>query len=157
MMQLKKYRKGPVGVLADLYLMEIEKIKFLMDRLHDEYFLLEINPNSESDFQSVRNIMTHVIRSGYSYANQIRKRFGENYFIPTISINHVGEVNELLDQMYRYTLEALENKWHLNDYELGDIIIKTGWGICDMEGLLEHAVMYIMRHHFQILKLEGRS
>ncbi|MFZ1226882.1 MAG: hypothetical protein WAQ83_02675, partial [Saprospiraceae bacterium] len=59
--------------------------------------------------------------------------------------------------MYRYTLEALENKWHLNDYELGDIIIKTGWGICDMEGLLEHAVMHIMRHHFQILKLEGRS
>lgn len=76
-MQLKNYRKGPVGVLADLYLMEIEKIKFLMDRLHDEYFLLEINPNSESDFQSVRNIMTHVIRSGYSYANQIRKRFGK--------------------------------------------------------------------------------
>ena len=156
-MQLKNYRKGPVGALADLYFIEIEKIKLLFEHLDNDFFLKEINFISESDFQSVRNIMTHVVRSGYSYANHIRKRFGENYFIPTIVINNVGEFSVLLDQMYRYTLESLENKWHLNDYELGDIIIKTGWGICDMEVLLEHAVMHIMRHHFQILKLEGRS
>jgi len=156
-MQLKNYRKGPVGALADLYFIEIEKIKLLFEHLDNDFFLKEINSISESDFQSVRNIMTHVVRSGYSYANHIRKRFGENYFIPTIVINNVGEVSVLLDQMYRYTLESLENKWHLNDEDLCNIIIKTGWTICDMEALLEHAVMHVMRHHFQITKIvEGK-
>ena len=152
-MLTNNYRPGPVGALADLYAIELSHLKDLMSVIDEERFIKIINPDIPEDFRSIKNIMTHVVRSGYSYANHIRKRFNENYFIPTLRIDHRDQINVQLDQMFRYTLETLDNKWHLNDDDLGNTIIKTGWGVSDMEGLLEHAVMHIIRHRFQITKI----
>jgi len=49
--------------------------------------------------------------------------------------------------------DHLEGRWELSNEEIRKIVIKTGWGnVLDPEGLLEHAVLHIMRHHRQILR-----
>lgn len=147
------YKTGPVGALTDLYEIELNKLKSILSTLDELTFSSIKNPHASADYVSIRSIMIHVVQSGYAYANYIRKRFNENYFVPTLHIDSVGDVITNLDQMFRYTLESLENKFHFNDDDLANIIIKTGWNICDMEGLLEHAVMHIIRHRFQLEKL----
>ena len=148
-----EFKTGPVGALTDLYERELASLKGVLAAIEESTFSQVLNAYAPDDFISVRSIMTHVVKSGFSYANHIRKRFNENYFIPTLHINTVADVINNLDQMFRYTQETLENKYHLTDDDLGNIIIKTGWGVCDLEALLEHAIMHIIRHRFQIEKL----
>ncbi len=147
------YRKGPMGAMTDLYEREITDLNHLLKDVDEVLFIKTINEQAESDFHSIRNIMEHVIRSGFSYANYIRKRFGHNYFIPTVQINTPEEAIIQTGQMFRYTLETFEDKWHLTDEDLMNTIIKTTWSMYDMEGIIEHAIVHILRHSLQIEKM----
>lgn len=149
----KNFRPGPIGALTDIYERVLIDMAEMLKGMDEELFTAILNEDADEDFRSMRNIMVHVIRSGYSYANYIRKTFGENYFIPTVHIDHLHHAIEQLGQVFRYMLETLEGKWEMTEDEMTKVVISTSWSIYDMEGLYEHAIVHIKRHQLQIEKM----
>ncbi|MCX2681414.1 DinB family protein [Galbibacter sp. EGI 63066] len=149
----KTYRKGAIGALTDEYEKALEELKTLLIKIPDAEFIKVYNKEVDTDFQSVRNIVLHIIRSGYVYANHIRKRFGNNYVVPEIETTKTEQGIFELDKMFEYTVETFEDKWLLTDDELMNTIIKTSWTTYDLEAIIEHSIVHILRHRLQIEKM----
>ena len=149
----KLYRKGAIGALTDEYEKALDELKNLLLKIPDSEFQKVYNKKTAVDFQSVRNIVLHMINSGYVYANHIRKRFGNSYNVPKIEIKKTEEGILKLNEMFEYTVETLEDKWHLTYTELMNTIIKTSWSTYDLEAMIEHAIVHILRHRLQIEKM----
>ena len=105
------YRKGAIGALTDEYEKALDELKAILLKISDDKFI-EVNEKSlGQDFQSVRNIILHIISSGYVYANHIRKRFGNNYIIPELEVNSSEQGIIKLNEMFEYTVETFQDKW----------------------------------------------
>lgn len=149
----KTYRKGAIGALTDEYEKALEELKVLLIKIPDDKFKEVYNKEADTDFRSIKNIVSHVIRSGYVYANHIRKRFRNNYVVPGIEIIKTEEGISELNKMFDYTVETFEDKWLLTYDELMNTIIKTSWTTYDLEAIIEHAIVHILRHRLQIEKM----
>lgn len=149
----KTYRKGAIGALTDEYEKALIELKTVLVQIPNDAFLKVYNKEVDTDFQSIRNLVFHMVNSGYVYANHIRKRFGNNYLVPTIEITNTEQGIASLDAMFTYTVEAFEDKWLLTETELMNTIIKTSWTTYDLEALIEHAIVHILRHRLQIQKM----
>ena len=149
----KTYRKGAIGALTDEYEKALIELKTLLLQIPDVEFKKVNNKEADIDFQSVRNLVLHITRSGYVYANYIRKRFGNSYTVPEVEITKTAQGIFKLDEMFEYTVETFEDKWLLTDDELMNTIIKTSWTTYDLEAIIEHAIVHILRHRLQIEKM----
>ncbi|WCO00254.1 DinB family protein [Psychroserpens ponticola] len=149
----RTFRKGAIGALTDEYEKALNELKALLLQVPDAEFQKVYNEKTAVDFQSVRNIVLHMINSGYGYANYIRKRFGNNYVVLKIEIETTEQGITELEKMFEYTVETFENKWHLTYRELMNTIIKTSWTTYDLEAIIEHAIVHILRHRLQIEKM----
>ena len=146
-------RKGAIGALTDEYEKALNELKDLLLQIPDAEFQKVYNEKTDIDFQSVRNLVLHIISSGYVYANHIRKRFGNSYIVPEIEITKTEQGIFELDKMFEYTVETFEDKWLLTYDELMNTIIKTSWTTYDLEAIIEHAIVHILRHRLQIEKM----
>ncbi len=153
----KIYRKGPLGALMDEYEKAMEEYKIKIAQLSDADFVKIVDPNTEDpDCRSAQTICQHVIASGYGYANYIRSRFNQPIELKhyELSPETATQTCEELDKMIGYTVATLEDKWDIPDAKLGNYLIKSRWGtIYDVEQLLEHAVLHVLRHRRQIERL----
>ena len=122
-------------------------------QIPDAEFQKVYNEKTDVDFQSIRNIVLHLVNSGYGYANYIRKRFGNSYDVPKIEIIKTEQGILKLDKMFEYTVATFKDKWHLSYNELMHTIIKTSWSTYDLESIIEHAIVHILRHRLQIEKM----
>ena len=148
----KVYRPGAIGALTDEYEKALNELKTLLGEITDDQFSAIADSSVKEDFQSPRSIVTHVVKAGYSYANYIRKRFGNTIYKNEITINSIHEAFLQLDKMFHYTVETFEDKWLLTDDDLLNTIIKTSWTTYDLEAIIEHSIVHILRHRLQIEK-----
>ena len=148
----KNYRKGAVGALMDEYERAASELKILLNKIPPEDFVKVVDRDTkDEDCRSVQTIMNHVVRAGYGYSNYIRKEFGINPTTPVFQITSAPEAVSHFDQMLEYTVQTLEGKWEMTDEEINKMKIDTRWRTTlDMEALLEHAVVHILRHRRQI-------
>jgi len=149
----KTYRKGAIGALTDEYEKALDELKVILLKISDDKFKRINEKASAQDFQSIRNIILHIISSGYVYANHIRKRFEDDYIIPELEVNSTEQGVFKLNEMFEYTVETFQDKWLLTDEELLNTIIKTSWTTYDLEALIEHSIVHILRHRLQIEKM----
>ncbi|MCP4121289.1 MAG: DinB family protein [Bacteroidetes bacterium] len=152
-----KYRNGPVGALMDEYERAAEELIHVLQSVNAEDFIRVVDTDTEDiDCRSIQTIMNHVIRAGYGYANYIRKQYGDDLVKRSTDYNLTSPPDAIrkLKLMLAYTLETLENKWDITDEEVIKNIIHTSWGQdYDMEQLLEHAIVHVLRHRRQIERL----
>jgi len=148
----KNYRKGAVGALMDEYERAAAELKSILNKISAEDFVKIVDPDTkDEDCRSVQTIMNHVVRAGYGYSNYLRKEFGINSDNPVYQINNAPEAISHFERMLEYTVQTLEGKWEMPDEEMNKIKIITRWGATlDMETLLEHAIVHILRHRRQI-------
>lgn len=130
------------------------EIRDLIGRMREEDFARLVDAETEDeDCRSAQTIMRHVVRAGYGYANYLREAFSipaETY--PNKFFSH-EETSAQIDQMLQYMVETLEGRWEISDEEYAATSIKTRWGVVyDIEQLLEHAVVHVLRHRRQIEK-----
>jgi uncharacterized damage-inducible protein DinB len=111
------------------------------------------------DFQSIQTTLTHIISSGYAYAGYIRKlkKINDNRPGKVLRLS-VAEYQEDLKNLIAYTNQTFET---IEDDELEefdeDKKIKTSWGqVYDIEQMMEHAVVHVLRHRRQIEKFKKR-
>jgi len=162
MKKSRKYRdNGAIGALLDEYEKSINELKEVILNVTTNHLvhIADIETKDE-DCKSIQTILSHVVRSGYNYVVVIRKWLGEEIdYRKNELLNSVAEYNIALDRMFAYN-EALFNdypKMQLREYD-PDKKIHVRWGQkYDVEQLLEHAILHILRHRRQIERLKEKT
>ena len=155
MLQSKKeYRSGPLGSLMDEYERALGELKILLGSLSENDYIRISNPSSpDPDCLSVQTIMRHVVSAGYGYAVNIRTAIGVEGKRTDIKEIPQSEVLTMVDDMFEYSLKTFDGRWDMGEEEMYTTIIKTSWSEYDIDSMLEHAVVHILRHRRQIEKL----
>ena len=154
----KVYRNGPVGALVDEYERASAELAGILKAIDDADFeLVRDTKTSDEDCRSIQTIMSHVVRSGYGYANRARKALSvpvEPYVFRMLSRS---EVLPQLDSMLAYTARTFDDRWHYTNDQILDVQIESQWGPENLEQLLEHAIVHILRHRRQIERFLAAS
>ena len=150
----KSYRSGAIGALMDEYERAALELARLVEQIPDDDFMRVVDSQTkDEDCRSVQTIMSHVVRAAYGYADYIRGQLSIASTRPQPELLSREESLEQLDAALRYTIETLDGRWEMSGEEISGIVIKTRWGaVYDLEGLLEHAIVQILRHRRQIEK-----
>ena len=150
----KNYRKGGIGAVMDEYERAADEFKNLIGIISDSDFVKIVDPETkDDDCRSVQTIVSHVTNSGFGYANYIRDWFEIPKSSPERKLLSRYDFVERFDKMLTYTSETLEGKWEYSDEEVMKVKMIVRWGPqYDLEQLLEHAVVHILRHRRQIEK-----
>lgn len=148
----KSYRKGAVGALMDEYERAGEELARLILRLSDAEFeaVWDLQTKDE-DCRSIQTVMHHVVTSGYSYALYLREALSEPGTRPQIQFGKRTESVEQLEAMLAYTAATLEGRWEMPNEQTTAARIQSRWGQAyNLEQMLEHAIVHILRHRRQI-------
>ena len=151
-----RHSSGAIRAILDEYQRVINDLKLTIKDITPTQLATIIDNNTDDEnCVSIQSIMAHVVGSGYSYAVYIR----ELKQIPGVRPDKVkrADVKEYLtdlDKVFEYTCETFEtiHDSDLEEFEPGKKIL-TKWGqVYDIEQLMEHAIVHILRHRRQIEK-----
>ncbi|HEX8736202.1 MAG TPA: DinB family protein [Pyrinomonadaceae bacterium] len=150
----KIFRTGAVGAMLDEYERAALELQSLLREIgEDEFTRIADAETLDEDCRSIQTVSRHVVMAGYSYANYIRAQFSiPAEPVPREIISH-AEIGWAIDKMLAYTGETLDGKWEMTEDEISKIVINSSWGVTyDLEQLLEHAIVHVLRHRRQIEK-----
>jgi uncharacterized damage-inducible protein DinB len=144
--------------LMDEYERAAAELRRVVEQIPDEEFARVVDSQTkDEDSRSVQTIMSHVVGAGYSYADYIRELFSVAPGRPPYRLLSRRESLEQLDAALAYTAQALEGRWEMSEKEITGTVIRSSWGVVyDMEQLLEHAIVHVLRHRRQIEKFRSR-
>lgn len=148
----RTYRSGAVGALLDEYERAASELLAIIDSINDSEFELVRDPHtSDEHCRSVQTIMSHVVHSGFGYANSIRKACSMPEEDSTFRILSRSESTAGLVRMMKYTADTLNDKFGFTDDQMMAVKMVNAWGqTYDMEQRLEHAIVHILRHRRQV-------
>ena len=150
--QLPTRRPGAVGALMDEYERACGTLIRTLQGVAEVDFTRVVDRETKDDAcRSIQTIVGHVLASGYGYADYIRTSFGINKNSPPPTLPCIEEFPESLRKMLQYAETTLEGRWEIDDEEIAAIRMRVRWGTTyDLEQLLEHAIVHILRHRRQI-------
>ncbi|HLF33486.1 MAG TPA: DinB family protein [Cyclobacteriaceae bacterium] len=163
---MKNYisRTGAIGALLDEYERAIDDLKSIIQNISVKKLAAVVDDQTkDEDCRSVQTILTHVVGSGYNYALVMdRLKHPGLTYRDKIPRNEPGEYLKDLDMVFQYTEKVLGQ---FTDMEIEETDnskkILTRWNQWyDIEQLIEHAIVHILRHRRQIekfmIRLEDR-
>lgn len=155
---MKTYRSGGVGAMMDEYDRAASDLTSIVTGISDEEFeRVRDAKTNDPNCRSIQTIMNHVIGSGYGYADYIRKAFEVPSERPPASLLDRTQSLEGFKWMLEYTVRTLEGRWTYSDEQTGAVRIDSRWGVqYDMEQMLEHAIVHVLRHRRQVERFLGR-
>ena len=154
-----KFRTGAIGALMDEYERAAIELKNLIEIISESDFEKIIDPDTnDEDCRSVKTIISHVINSGYSYSNYIRDWYSITKNSPERRLYSKKEFAIEFNKMLAYASDTLDGKWEISDQEIQKAKMIVRWGPqYDLEQLLEHAIVHILRHRRQIEKFVSKD
>lgn len=156
----KTYRSGAIGALMDEYERAASDLKGLVEQIPDDEFTRVVDTQTQDeDCRSAQTIMSHVVRAAYGYADYIREQLSIESSRPQPRLLTRRESLEQLEAALEYTVQTLDGRWEMSAEEISGVVIKTRWGpVYDAEGLMEHAIVHLLRHRRQLEKFiwQGR-
>lgn len=150
----KTYRSGAVGALMDEYERAAAALSRLVEQIPEDDFVRVVDSRTtDDDCRSAQTIMSHVVRAAYGYADYVRECFSIASARPQNRPLSRRESLEQLDAALEYTAQTLEGRWGMSDEEIKGAVINSSWGVVyDIEQMLEHAIVHVLRHRRQIEK-----
>ncbi|MBO9201748.1 MULTISPECIES: DinB family protein [Niastella] len=152
----KNYRPGAIGALLDEYERAIDDLKAVIANINDTLLTKIIDPDTaDENCRSIQTILSHVVHSGYGYATSIHNLKDHNLtrraksFHPTVQEYLID-----LTKVFSFTEKVL-SEFKDDELEQFDtaLKIKAGWGqVYDIEQMMEHAIVHILRHRRQLEK-----
>ena len=154
---MKAFREnGAVGALLDEYERAIIDLHdVLVEISHDQFLTVVDSQTDDPDCRSIQTILTHLVRSGYTYALEIKKSQGEEIqYRSKELLETIPLYQRALKTMFQFTEQVF------NDYpdlpieqkdEDKKFIVRWGQKY-DVEQLMEHAIVHVLRHRRQIEK-----
>jgi len=150
---IKKHRHGAVGALLDIYEHTISDFKNVIKEIPDNVLVEIIDPQTtDENCKSIQSILSHVVHAGFGYATNIHNLKGNKIERPTKTFHlTIKEYLEDLDNVIIYT-ESIFKEINDHDLEQFDTLkIKSSWGQWyDIEQMMEHAIVHVMRHQRQL-------
>lgn len=158
-MTILQYHNGAIGALLDEYEKAISELKQLISTVGNEE-LVEIKDHQTADdsSRSLQSILTHVVSSGYSYCVQIMGHKGVLLERPPKHLYQSAlEYQHALDEMFRFNDRYISTiKEHEVEQLENDKKITSTWGqLYDIEQMMEHAIVHVLRHRRQINRFIG--
>jgi uncharacterized damage-inducible protein DinB len=154
----KTYRQGAIGAILDEYERSITDLETVISDITDTQLPVIVDAQTyDDDCRSVQTVLAHVVHSGYGYATGIWNLKGVDKVRPAKTPRTtIQEYIADLDAMFAYTENILTQ---FRDDELeqidDDYKIKAGWGkYYDIEQMMEHAIVHILRHRRQLEKFK---
>jgi len=143
--------------MMDEYERAAGELKLLIEKTSEEDFNRIVDTETkDEDCRSIQTIIGHVVRAGYGYADYIRTAFSIPSTRPEslpgqgVPVLH-REAVEKIDAFLAYTVQTLEGWWEMTDAEIEAVAMKVRWGpTYNLEQLLEHAIVHILRHRRQV-------
>lgn len=157
----KIYRSGAIGALLDEYQRALEDLSKVIESIPDSLLPVVLDPQTQDETcRSFQTILSHVVHSGYGYATRIHNLKGfpmarpEKTFHRAVK-DYITDLSTLFSFTENVLLELNENELEQLDNTLK---IKTEWGqLYDVEQMMEHAIVHILRHRRQIEKFKTLS
>jgi len=151
------HRLGAVGALLDEYERALNELIQVIASLSDAALTCTLDPHTaDVNCRSIQSILTHVVSCGYGYATSIHNRNGKTLVRPAaVAYDSIAAYQMALANMFAFT-EGIFRDIQDNDLEQLDQARKfqSSWGqYYDVEQLMEHAIVHILRHRRQIEKL----
>jgi uncharacterized damage-inducible protein DinB len=164
---MKNYltRKGAIGALLDEYEKAIDELKELIGDITEKQLAVIVDEQTaDEDCRSVQTILTHVVRAGFNYSVAIhRTKQPDLAYRDKKSRTSAHEYTRDLDEVFRYTEEVLGRftDREIEEHDNGKKILSRWEQRYDIEQLMEHAIVHILRHRRQIhkfkIKLRGQA
>lgn len=153
----KTYRQGAVGALLDEYERAIDDLQQVIADITDHELITIIDDKTtDSNCKSIQTILAHVVSGGFAYAIDIRL-MGQNVKYPdTVLRWTIDDYHKDFAHLFAFTIETFRN---IHDDQLEEFDntkkINTLWGqVYDIEQLMEHAIVHVLRHRRQIEKFK---
>ncbi len=142
------------AALLDEYKRAIADLKSTIAGISEAELTAIADPDtSDPDCHSIQTVLTHVVRSAIGYATYIRQQQGESLDFPVgQTLASIEEYAAALDAAFLFTEKTFEAYPALS-LETFDPAqkIRTRWGqLYDVEQLMEHAIVHVLRHRRQI-------
>lgn len=153
----KPYRTGATGALLDIYEQAIADLANTIVDIPDQTLAVIVDPHThDENCRSVQAILSHVVSSAFGYATSMHNLKAPDLQRPEKAFhNTVQEYLDDLARVFEFTETIFKN---IKDSELeqndNSLKIKTSWGqLYDIEQLMEHAIVHILRHRRQIERM----
>lgn len=148
-------RPGPLGVMMYEYQRATEDFSQVIREMNPSMYDAPLNLNAgDSELVSIGDIVLHVVGSAFSYACYAREAFGMEFKRWGDKPVAQADVPDVLRRMIEYTYVSLDGKWDLTGEEVEEIRTPVRWNTdYNLEILLEHAIVHILRHRRQIERL----
>lgn len=155
---IDKTNQNAVHSLLAEYKKAINELQLVIQDISNTNLVFVIdNETQNSNCKSIQTILTHVISSGYSYCIYILNYKNFNSKQPE-KVNRLSivEYTRDLDDVLEFTYNTFAN---LSDDDLEELDntkkIITSWNqLYDIEQLMEHAIVHVLRHRRQIEKFK---
>ena len=154
------YRQGAIGALLDEYERALGDLKKVIGDLPDNALTVIVDPQTNDDnCRSVQTVLSHVVHSGFGYATSISNLKGHNKVRPEKTFHvtvaeYLGDLDSVFDLTEKVFSEFKDDELEQFDNSLK---IKARWGqVYDIEQMMEHAIVHILRHRRQIEKFKRR-
>ncbi|MCF6405296.1 DinB family protein [Chitinophaga filiformis] len=151
---MKVYRQGAKGALLDEYEKAITELKNVIAPISDEDLATVADPlTADENCRSIQTILSHVVSAAYSYTIYIMHHYGYQMVRPEETFHTtVKEYIRDLTEAFHFTETVFRD---IKDSELEEFEqekkIATSWGqVYDIEQIMEHAIVHILRHRRQI-------
>ena len=155
---IEKTNQNAVHSLLAEYKKAINELRHVIQDISEANLVFVIdNETQNPDCKSIQTILSHVISSGYSYCIYIQNSKNINSKRPDkVNRPSIVEYTKDLDDVLEFTNNTLAT---LTDDDLEELDntkkIITSWGqIYDIEQLMEHAIVHVLRHRRQIEKFK---
>jgi len=152
---MKTYRnKGAIGALLDEYEKALTELQSVITTLTEKELMNIVDDTTnDPNCKSIQTILTHVISAGYNYVIEIRRSLGEQIdFKAQTTLRTVNDYQHALNEMFRYNEQLFDDypDLKLEEHDLQHKIV-VRWGQhYDVEQLIEHAIVHILKHRRQI-------
>ena len=150
-----RYDKGPLGAIIDEYERTADEFIRVISAIDPSVYAVILDPESpDKECRSIQGICWHVLLAGYAYANAIRTKFALAVSTPDRSYPTHAEFPSRIHTMLSFTDESLSGLYEMKDDELTATNIPVRWSDHhDLEALMEHAVVHVLRHRRQVERL----
>jgi uncharacterized damage-inducible protein DinB len=147
--------RGSTKALLEEYKKAVDELINVIRPLdYNQLSAIADNETKDADCKSIQTVLTHVVSSGYGYSVSIENSIGINSIRPDAALyDSVNHYSEQLNSMFEYC-ENIFKKFPDIEIEETDNSkkINVRWGQqYDIEQLLEHAIVHVLRHRRQIV------
>ena len=152
--------QNAVNALLGEFEKAIIELQFVIQDISQEELIFTVDQETiNPDCKSIQTILSHVISSGYSYCVYIQNLKNSNSIGPErVNRNSIADYIHDLNNFLKFIQETFAS---IEDDALEEFDtlkkIRTSLGqLYDIEQLMEHAIVHILRHRRQIEKFKTK-